>query len=190
MSVVISGLGVVMSEAWGSDEARLAFLTADPRPVDVDRSGGYHRDGSAQKALLVDAGRVGEWLKPMAARRMSPGSRYAVCASLMALSDAGLEPHSGRGKTAVVMGTTYGAAFITEKILSQILIENPEAVSPALFTESVANAPAAQIALAVGARGANHNRDPKTGQRHCGVKSGERALEAGRSRSGSRWRGR
>lgn len=156
MSIVISGLGVVMSGAWGSDEAEALFSKADPRPADVDRSAGYHRDGGARKALLVESGRVGEWLKPMAGRRMSPASRFAVCASLMAVRDAGMEPDGGQGKTAVVLGTTYGAAFITEKILRQILIENPESVSPALFTESVANAPAAQIALAVGATGANN----------------------------------
>ncbi|RLE20236.1 MAG: hypothetical protein DRJ65_18665 [Acidobacteria bacterium] len=155
MKVVISGLGVVMPGAWGWDEAESLFSAADPKPVDIDRSAGYHREGGSRKALLVDSGRMGEWLSPMAARRMSQASRFAVCASLMAFHDAGLKPQSEEGTTAVVMGTTYGAAFVTEKILRQILLEGPESVSPALFTESVANAPAAQIALAVGAKGAN-----------------------------------
>ncbi len=156
MNIVISGLGVVTSGAWGWDEAKDLFSAADPRPVNIDRSAGYHREGGARKALLVDAGRMGDWLSPMAARRMSPASRFAVCASLMAFRDAGLEPQPDDGTTAVVMGTTYGAAFVTEKILRQVFLEGPESVSPALFTESVANAPAAQIALAVGARGANN----------------------------------
>ncbi len=165
MNIVISGLGVVMSGAWGWDEAESLFSAADPKPVNIDRSAGYHREGGSQKALLVDSGRMGEWLSPMAARRMSPASRFAVCASLMAFHDAGLEPQSEEGTTAVVMGTTYGAAFVTEKILRQILLEGPESVSPALFTESVANAPAAQIALAVGAKGANNT----VTQRQAGV---------------------
>lgn len=155
MNVVISGLGVVTAGAWGWDEAEVLFEAADPKPVEVDRNAGYHREGGARKALLVDLARMGSRLSPLVARRMSPASRFAVCASLMAFRDAGLEPEREVGTTAVVMGTTYGAAFITEKILRQILLEGPESVSPALFTESVANAPAAQIALAVGARGAN-----------------------------------
>jgi 3-oxoacyl-(acyl-carrier-protein) synthase len=71
----------------------------------------------------------------------------------MAMADAGLE--SVPPDTAVVMATAYGAASVTERILRQLMLESPEAVSPALFTESVANAPAAQVALALEAKGAN-----------------------------------
>jgi len=154
-TVVVSGLGVVNPGFWGVDEAKRAFADPDPRPVEVDRSAGYHRNGSPRLALLVDASRQADWLKPMAARRMSPASRFAVCAALMAVRDAGLDVGDLEGETAVILGTGYGAATITERILRQIFLEGPEAVSPALFTESVANAPAAQIALALKARGAN-----------------------------------
>ena len=153
--MVISGLGLVTAGAWGWNEAVSLWARADPAPALVDRSSGYHRQNGARMALLVDSARAGTWLKPMAARRMSPASRFAVCAALMALDDAGLGSRFEEGTTAVVMATTYGAASVSEKILRQILHEGPQSVSPALFTESVANAPAAQIALAVGARGAN-----------------------------------
>lgn len=153
--VVITGLGVVNSGFWGVEEAELAFAEPDPRPVEVDRSGGYHPEGGPRLAMLVDVARQKEWIAPMAARRMSPASRFAVCAALMAVEDAGLEKSDLEGSTAVILGTAFGAASTTERILRQIFCEGPEAVSPALFTESVANAPAAQIALAVKARGAN-----------------------------------
>ena len=80
----------------------------------------------------------------------------AVAAARMAVEEAGLEPGSGDlADAAVVMASAFGSAHVTEQILRQILFEGPEAVSPALFTESVANAPAAQVALACRARGAN-----------------------------------
>ena len=78
----------------------------------------------------------------------------AVAAARMAATDAALEGQSF-DSSAVVVSTAYGASAVSERILRQIYLESPEAVSPALFTESVANAPAAQIALALGVRGPN-----------------------------------
>jgi 3-oxoacyl-[acyl-carrier-protein] synthase II len=53
----------------------------------------------------------------------------------------------------VVISTAFGPCSYTESLLKQIL-DSPESASPFLFTESVANAPAAQIGIATGARGA------------------------------------
>ncbi|HEY6322287.1 MAG TPA: beta-ketoacyl synthase N-terminal-like domain-containing protein, partial [Thermoanaerobaculia bacterium] len=88
--------------------------------------------------------------------RMGPPSRLAVAATRMALADAGLDPAllAGPG-TAVVLSTAFGPCSFSEALLRQVLRDGPEAASPYLFTESVANAPAAQIAIACGARGAN-----------------------------------
>ena len=61
---------------------------------------------------------------------------------------------TGGAGTAVVIATAFGPSTNTEALLKQILFEGPEAASPSLFMESVANAPAAQIAIALqGARG-------------------------------------
>ena len=154
-AAVVTGLGVVDAGGWGMEAAANSFAAPDPRPVEVDRSAGYHRWSRARCALLVDRAPRGEWLSPMAARRMSPASQFAVCAAKMAFAEAGLEPDGTAGRTAVVLGTTYGAVETTERILRQIFLDGPETISPNLFTESVANAPAAQIAIALGARGLN-----------------------------------
>ena len=53
----------------------------------------------------------------------------------------------------MVLATAFGPSTNTEALLQQILLECPEAASPSLFTESVANAPAAQIAIASRATG-------------------------------------
>jgi len=55
----------------------------------------------------------------------------------------------------VVLATVFGSVLFTEKLVRQILDEGPEAAQPFYFSECVANAPAAQVALGLGARGAN-----------------------------------
>jgi 3-oxoacyl-[acyl-carrier-protein] synthase II len=53
------------------------------------------------------------------------------------------------------MSTAFGAVQFTERLLKSVLLEGPETASPFLFTESVANAAAAQIAIASQAQGPN-----------------------------------
>jgi 3-oxoacyl-[acyl-carrier-protein] synthase II len=85
---------------------------------------------------------------------MSPPARFAVAATRLALAEAGLA-HATHERTGIVVGTAFGPAFVTEQLLLQLLRQGPEAASPAAFTESVASASAAQMAMAVGARGPN-----------------------------------
>lgn len=131
-------------------------------------------------AGLVDPSSLGPWLRPGEARRMSRPSRFAVAAARMALDDARYRsPHlkdvedgddvdGGKGTQGddsrwsvdsddlgVILSTTFGPTAVTEELLEQILVTGPEAASPFLFAESVANAPAAQVARLIGARGAN-----------------------------------
>jgi 3-oxoacyl-[acyl-carrier-protein] synthase II len=157
--VVITGLGTVGATGCGREGLAAALAAGRPRLAEVDRSAGYHRaEGrAARSAALVPAGSTAPWVPAREARRMSPPSKLALAACRMALEDAGL----GCGwtspadlATAVVVATAYGPSSYTEGLLSQILLESPESASPFLFTESVANAPAAQIAIATRAHGA------------------------------------
>jgi 3-oxoacyl-[acyl-carrier-protein] synthase II len=159
--IYVTGLGAL--GAWGSGADRLAAALAAGAPlaVEVDRSAGYHRNiagtGGARRACLVPPGPFAGWLSPAESRRMSPPSKLAVAASRMALRGAGLgEGAEGADpRMAVVLATAFGPSTNTEALLRQILLECPEAASPSLFMESVANAPAAQIAIALQARGAS-----------------------------------
>jgi len=152
--VLITGLGTL--GAWGGGAGRLAEALAAGTSLasDVDRSAGYHLPEGARRACLMSPGQLGEWLSPAEARRMSPPSKLAVAASRMALRCAGLVGGEDEG-TAVVVATAFGPSTNTEALLKQILFEGPESASPSLFMESVANAPAAQIAIALKARGAS-----------------------------------
>jgi 3-oxoacyl-[acyl-carrier-protein] synthase II len=152
--IFITGLGTL--GAWGSGSERLtaALAAGAPLAAEVDRAAGYHRAGGAHRAALVPPGQLAGWLSPAESRRMSPPSKLAVAASRMALRCAGLEGGADP-RTAVVIATAFGPSTNTEALLKQILFECPEAASPSLFMESVANAPAAQIAIALQARGAS-----------------------------------
>jgi len=179
--VVVSGIGVVNSGFIGIVEAEKAFATPHPNPVEVGFSEAWRDRSGSRRAMLVDSSRIRRLLNPMMARRMSPASRFAVCAALMAIENAGLEIEAFEGPTAVILATAYGAPSVTEKILRQIMLENPEVVSPALFTESVANAPAAQIALAVKARGANITITERQAGPAIAIRQGLRELRSGRA---------
>jgi 3-oxoacyl-[acyl-carrier-protein] synthase II len=155
--VAISGLGAVGAFGAGVEALAKAWRAGGVEPAEVDRSAGYHRAHGARRALLASGVDLAAWLPANQARRMSTPARFAVAAARLALADAGLagltaEEHL---RTAVVVGTAFGPAAVTEQLLAQILHQGPEAASPALFTESVASASAAQVALAFRARGPN-----------------------------------
>src|SRR4051812_18946759 len=153
--VLITGLGTL--GAWGGGADRLAAAVAGGVPLagEVDRWACYHLPQSARRACLVPPGDLAGWLSPGEARRMSPPSKLAVTTARMALRCAGICDGDSEAGAAVGVATAFGPSTNTEALLKQILDEGPEAASPSLFMESVANAPAAQIAIALKARGAS-----------------------------------
>jgi len=153
---VITGLGTVGAYGCGSDSLRRALAAPDLTVLlsDIDRTSGYHRPGGARRALLARDVSLAEWLAPKEARRMSPPSKLAVAAARMALACAGFaDRRADREEMSVAISTAFGPSSYSEALLRQILFDGPEATSPFLFTESVANAPAAQIAILCRARG-------------------------------------
>ena len=153
-AVVVSGLGCVGPFGVGA-EALARGWRGGIAPIEIDRSAGFHRPGAARRALAAADLDLAGLVPGNLARRMSPPARFAVAATRLALADAGLagldaEAHA---TTAVVVGTAFGPASVTEQLVSQIFRQGPENVSPALFTESVASASAAQIALVFKTRG-------------------------------------
>jgi len=168
--VVITGLGAV--GPWGAGREPLADRLESGRASlsPLPAAGGLaERRRLSPRPRAAWAGQVAAeslapWLPAAAARRMSRPSRMAVAAARMALTDAGLTAEGGGWQgvspaaveaAAVVLATAYGPSSVTEELEEQILLQGPEAASPALFAESVANAPAAQVARITGARGAN-----------------------------------
>lgn len=158
-SPVVTGLGTVGSFGAGRGCLAEALRTSTVRDTEVDRAQAYHGGDGARRAALVGALDLTAWVPAGAARRMSPPSKLAVAAARMALLEAGLPlPAPGAtpdGAVEVVLSTAFGPASFTERLLQGILGDGPETASPFLFTECVANAPAAQVAIACRATGPN-----------------------------------
>lgn len=146
--VVVSGLGHV-GPAGGGPAALLQALAAGELSLtEVDRGGGFHRPHGSRYAALMRSEAVSAWLEGHQFRRVAPPSRAALAATRQGLEAARLADRSAHTRTAVIVGTAYGPSSVTEQLLRQILKLGPEHASPALFTESVSNAPASQVAIA------------------------------------------
>ena len=152
--VVITGLGLIAGTLCGVEPLRQSLLTGKMPLTAINRDAGYHFPESSRFAVLTSGVDFSQWIAPIAGRRMSAPSKYAVAAAKMALADASLTDGAGPG-TAIVVSNALGAVDHTEKLLRTAMIEGPEAVSPFSFAESVSNAPAAQVAIACQARGPN-----------------------------------
>jgi 3-oxoacyl-(acyl-carrier-protein) synthase len=153
-AAVVTGVGVIGPHGIGRASLQDALLAGRPLASEIDRSAGYHAASSSRLAALVPRLDLARWLPQAEARRLSVPSRFAVAAARMALEDAGLASLEKRHVT-VVLATAFGALLFTEKLVRQILDEGPESAQPFYFSECVANAAAARVAIALGARGAN-----------------------------------
>ena len=149
MSVVITGIGTL--GCWGRGAEPLAQSLRDSTVHTVEMA--RHRVGGSHIAALVTDKDYAKWLPPLKARRMGPPSRMAVVAALMALSDARIEQLPEN--TGVALATAFGPTTYTVDLLTQMAEDGPAEISPFLFSDCVANAPAAQVAIRVGARGPN-----------------------------------
>jgi 3-oxoacyl-[acyl-carrier-protein] synthase II len=179
--VVVTGLGTVGACGAGGAALAAALAAGAPRLSEVDRAAGYHRSGGARLACLAHGVSLAPWLAPAEARRMSPPSKLAVAAARMALAEAGAADE-GEESTAVVLATTFGPSSYTEGMLKQIFLDSPESVSPFLFTESVANAAAAQVGIACRARGPNVTIAQREAGALLAVGRGAAEVAAGRVR--------
>jgi 3-oxoacyl-[acyl-carrier-protein] synthase II len=153
---VITGLGTIGPCGHGREAVAAALAAGKPMVAEVGRVAGLHREDGARLAALVGERDLSRWVPPADARRMSFPSKLVVAAARMALADAGIDvTEAGGPRAGVYLSTTFGTSLFTEKLLKQILLEGAQTAQPFYFSESVANAPAAQLAVATGARGPN-----------------------------------
>jgi 3-oxoacyl-(acyl-carrier-protein) synthase len=150
----VTGLGTLGSCGAGSEALATALGSGVVSFNPIDRSAYRLGETGARSASLAGHLDLTPWIAASSARRMSTPSRFAVAASQMALRQSGGESVAG-GSTAVVLSTSFGPSSFTERLLRSLESEGPEAASPFLFTECVANAPAAQVAISCAATGPN-----------------------------------
>jgi 3-oxoacyl-(acyl-carrier-protein) synthase len=90
-------------------------------------------------------------------RRASAISYFGVAAGLAALEDAGVEMTPAlAARTAVVFAISNGGVIYTRRFYDQIVKQGANAASPALFPDTVYNAPASHLAALLGIDGASY----------------------------------
>jgi hypothetical protein len=154
MSVFIAGMGWVtplgadLSTVW---ERLLAGDVAEAKELRNPESGRLLPYYPVSPKLVDSLGR-----NPRL-RRSSSISYFAVAAGLAALENAGLSltPELA-ARTAVVFGTTDGGVQYTRRFYEQISKQGAQAASPALFPETVYNAPASHLSAQLGLDGASY----------------------------------
>ncbi len=156
-AVAVTGLGCVSAFGVGRTALAAGLSGGTPRLSPVDRSASDRERPSARAAAQVRDLDATAWIPPLEGRRMSDPSRFAVIAAHEALTDAGVAVgEAADPNLAVALATAFGPAAWTQRLLDQLFEEGPAAASPALFAESVLNAPAGRVALACRAAGPNH----------------------------------
>jgi 3-oxoacyl-[acyl-carrier-protein] synthase II len=168
---VISGIGVVSPLGTGAGvfwDALCAGRTAiaeirrfDPRPQ-PPRLGAEVAPFAAR-----------DFLPPALVRRMDRLSQMICVAAVLAAADAGLGADGQNGDDlAVVVGSSLGNLTEAAQFLERVFTKGPSLANPMLFPNLVMNAPASQVAMALGWRGPNLTVS-------CGEISGEVALQTG-----------
>ncbi|HHW43765.1 MAG TPA: 3-oxoacyl-ACP synthase, partial [Desulfotomaculum sp.] len=151
-TVVITGLGAVGAAGLGVEEWWRSFT--DGRPCWGEIRGfdpsPYRCRLGAEMIPLSPRG----YSSPEAWRRMDALSRQALVAARLAWNDAGLSPgREGAREMAVIFATGSGPIETVEAFNRSIILKGPAAANPKLFPNTVMNAAAGHICLAMGFKG-------------------------------------
>lgn len=119
----------------------------------------------------------------MKARRLDRGSQFAVIACAEALRESTYPLGDDPDSLGVALGTSSAGADAVSEFLRVLILESPEAAPPFQFPNTVANAPAGQVALELRARGPNVMITQKTSSAFNAVIFAVLALASGRTRA-------
>ena len=154
MSAHIAGLGWVTPLGSGLDDVFARIKSGEVAEV---KSIGNPETGRALSYIPVPRKFVEALGRNPRLRRASAISYFGVAAGLAALTDAGVEmtPELA-ARTAVVFAISNGGVIYTRKFYDQIVKQGANAASPALFPDTVYNAPASHLAALLGIDGASY----------------------------------
>ncbi len=152
MRVVISGIGLVTPAGVGKECFEEAVFDAHSG---IGPSSRFPDSGFASAEVKgFDFANV---FADRRFRRSATVTRYGLCAVKESLEDAGLfNTEYNLERAGLVVGVTHGAIGMTCDFHEDLVREGPESVSPALFSDSVLNAPTGNTSLAFAIRGPSH----------------------------------
>ncbi len=154
--IVITGLGVLASTGIGKTEfwAGLKEGRSGMKPITLfdmstckTKLGGEISDFNAEKIL----GQKG-------LRNLDRTTKLALCASGLALDDAGIKyplTDSETDEFGVSLGSTMGSVWSISEFDKEALRNGPRSVNPALFSNTVINSPASHISIRFNIQGFN-----------------------------------
>jgi 3-oxoacyl-[acyl-carrier-protein] synthase II len=180
--VVVTGIGTV--SALGVGKAALLAALREGRcgiaaipPGRRDRS--FAADSRVSLAALARDFEPRAFVDPMALRRMDRAGAMAIAAGRLALEDSGLTVDSTR--TGIALGTG-GAGIESSGAFFRVIAEQgPAAANPMIFPNTVPNAPAGQLAIALAARGPNATFAERGVAGEAAIACAALWLEAGRA---------
>jgi len=155
MRVTICGIGVVGGFGRGMStlERALSGGPVDPAIVSIPT-----REGDIQvPCLTADTTHLADFMPTRTLRRMSHYIRLGLLAAVDAMTDAGMLETDRRGRLGIIVATGHGATG--NNYAFQYPFEDQEEIcgSPTRFSNSVHNAAAAYISIALKEMGPNHS---------------------------------
>ena len=147
--IVVTGVGSVSGLGVGDGAAVADALSRGRSAVGPIQA--FPTDGCPSR-LGAEVGDLAAHLPESETRRLARASQLAVVAARLALSDASLQPDqlSGLG---LVLGSHWGDFRSPEAFALGFLQRGVFGLSPLTFPNTVMNAMAAQVSIAVGVRG-------------------------------------
>lgn len=154
--VVITGIGVLASNAIGKAEFWKALREGRSgiKPVTLfDTS-----TTRSKTAGEITGFKAEQFLGEKGLRTFDRATKLVLSAAKLALDDAGLNSPLSEEvsvRTGVSLGSTLGSVWSISEFDKEGLREGPRAVNPALFPNTVINAPASQISIRYNIKGFN-----------------------------------
>jgi hypothetical protein len=136
----ITGIGSV--SPYGSLAGLIPPSRLGPESITTWTTAGLRR------AFLVKPFRPASVVPGLKTRRLDRLSAWALVASSLAIQDAGIDlSQLDRSRVAVVFGTCFGCAELTEAFCQSAAANGWRGTDPSPFPEGLANAPASHVAL-------------------------------------------
>jgi len=154
--VVITGIGVLASNGTGKEEFwdALKHGRSGIKPVTLFDT----KDMRAKTAGEISDFNAAKFLGEKGLRTFDRATKLVLSASKLALDDAGIRSPLDEDlslRTGVSLGSTLGSVWSISEFDKEGLREGPSAVNPALFPNTVINAPASQISIKFNIKGFN-----------------------------------